>query len=149
MKPPENRPGNRHPPPEETRWKPGQSGNPGGRPKGKPVTDELRRLMEEQPPNDPDGRSYARLLAQVLLHAALKGKVDAARELLDRVEGRVPHEVAAAVATGVPLTSEQAADRLNELIASARDRANRAAEADRQAADQASRGLPAPGKVGE
>jgi hypothetical protein len=32
---------------EANKWQPGQSGNPGGRPKKTPITDELRALMEE------------------------------------------------------------------------------------------------------
>lgn len=34
------------PPPISGRWKPGQSGNPTGRPKKKPVTESLQRLFD-------------------------------------------------------------------------------------------------------
>ena len=45
-KPPENRGRNRGGlPPIETRWKKGQSGNPGGRPKTKPLTDAYRKSV--------------------------------------------------------------------------------------------------------
>ena len=33
-------------PPAEYRWKPGQSGNPGGKPKGTSITAQLRRLLK-------------------------------------------------------------------------------------------------------
>jgi len=36
------------PPPVATRWKPGQSGNPGGRPKGESITALLRRVLEQE-----------------------------------------------------------------------------------------------------
>lgn len=140
-----NRERKRPMPPEEYRFKPGQSGNPGGRPKEKPVTDELRRLMDREVPNDREGRTYAEVLAQAILHAALKGKVDAARELLDRIEGRVPHSVAAVVETPREnLTREQVEERLREILHRARERKRLADEEERQAAERALRGLPEP-----
>jgi hypothetical protein len=66
----------------ERQWKPGQSGNPAGRPPGKPyLSDALRRLLEAAP-EKLDG------IAEVLLLLAMKGDLGAIRELWDRTEGK-------------------------------------------------------------
>jgi hypothetical protein len=64
-----------------TPWKPGQSGNPGGRPKRKPLTDKLLEVLE-----DP---KQLEVLVRVWLKQAQKGSIMHLREILDRVEGRV------------------------------------------------------------
>jgi hypothetical protein len=68
-------------------WKPGQSGNPGGRPKKKPITEELERLLTEQAPSG-DGRTWAALIAEALLRKASTGDVRAIAELTNRIEGK-------------------------------------------------------------
>ena len=77
--------GNRKPPPEHTRWKPGQSGNPGGRPKGESLTAKMRRVLEQEH----NGRLIADLVAERIVREALAGKFPFAKELLERVEGKV------------------------------------------------------------
>lgn len=69
-------------PPVETRWKPGESGNPTGRPKSAPVTRQLRKLLRQS-----NGEN-ARLLAEAML-AKAREDPSFARLLLDRVEGTV------------------------------------------------------------
>jgi hypothetical protein len=71
-------------PPKEHQFKPGQSGNPGGRPRGESVTATLRRLLEKQH----NGKSIQELVAERIIKEALTGKFQFAKELLDRVEGR-------------------------------------------------------------
>ena len=61
-------------------WKPGQSGNPGGRPKGKSITAELRKLL--------DKGTNAEDLAEILLKMGKKD-LAALREVLDRSDGKV------------------------------------------------------------
>src|SRR4051794_25670331 len=79
---------NRHP---VSRFKPGQSGNPGGRPKGTSLTARLRfRLAQVEPGS---GQSYADLLVEALVGEALKGDVQAARTILERVDGKLPDKV--------------------------------------------------------
>lgn len=73
------------------RFRPGQSGNPEGRPKG--VTALFREVSESIHPSDPEKREVMRLIALALAGKALKGNVQAAREFLDRAHGRVPLSV--------------------------------------------------------
>jgi hypothetical protein len=64
---------------------PGQSGNPGGRPKGRTLTGILRDLLDREH----NGRAVVELLAERILKEALTGKFPFAKELWDRVEERV------------------------------------------------------------
>jgi len=68
-------------------WKPGQSGNPGGRPKGSSLTKRLRQALDAN-----DGK-LAEIVVKVLLREAAKGKYQHLREVLDRVDGKVVQRV--------------------------------------------------------
>jgi hypothetical protein len=68
-------------------WPKGVSGNPGGRPRTKPITEELERLLQEEAPND-NGQTWAAVIAEALLHQARKGDVRAISELANRIEGK-------------------------------------------------------------
>jgi hypothetical protein len=68
-------------------WKQGQSGNPGGRPRTKPVTAELERMLEQEAPAA-NGRTWAAVIAEALLKKARKGDVRAIAELANRIEGK-------------------------------------------------------------
>lgn len=70
------------------RWKKGQSGNPSGRPKSKTLSDAYRSKLEEPVPNDPEERTWAELIAEAQVRDAVRGNVQAAREIADRTEGR-------------------------------------------------------------
>lgn len=70
-------------------FQPGQSGNPGGRPKTKILTDALRLHLDEK---DKAGVTNAEKLARALVARALTGDVSAYREICDRVEGKSPLE---------------------------------------------------------
>ena len=91
-------------------WKPGQSGNPGGRPRRNPLTDELTQLLEQDAPNA-QGKSWALVIAEALLQKARKGDVRAFSVLANRIEGK-PHQ---SLAVGVNTNPN-----LAELIAAAR-----------------------------
>lgn len=73
-----------------TQFKPGVSGNPGGRPKRKPITDVYLRLLDEPCPDDPQGRTYAEVIGENMLRRAVKGldAIPATKEISDRVEGK-------------------------------------------------------------
>ena len=68
-------------------YKPGQSGNPGGRPKGKSITAELRKLIDEG--------TNAEDMAKILYAMAKRmspSQLSALRELMDRTDGKVLDE---------------------------------------------------------
>jgi hypothetical protein len=71
---------------ESGRWKPGQSGNPAGRPKKLPITDALRAELEQE---GPDGITNDLAIARKLVEMARAGQIDAVREIADRTEGKV------------------------------------------------------------
>ena len=74
-------------------WKKGQSGNPKGRPKkGKRLTDIIEKYLPMVPEIDenPDGKTYQDLIAEALLIGAVKGNAVLIKEVLDRVDGKVP-----------------------------------------------------------
>ena len=79
-------------PPPETRWKPGQSGNPNGRPKGAATSFErvLEQELDRQVAGDPrlgdEGRiSRRRRLVRALLAAVERGDSWAVRLAFERV----------------------------------------------------------------
>jgi len=64
-------------------WKKGQSGNPGGRPRGRSITARLRERL------DADDGKLAELIVKVMIREAAKGKFQFAKEILERTEGKV------------------------------------------------------------
>ena len=74
-------------------WQPGQSGNPGGRPRTAPITELLRELLQKPYPGDKQNRTYAHKIAEAMLKRASQGDVRAAREVADRTEGRAMQSV--------------------------------------------------------
>ena len=87
----------------EYAWKPGQSGNPKGRPKkDKCLTDCLQAELDKTPERLPDGKinkqklTNAQILAQqAIMHATTSGNQSYYKEIYDRIEGKVKekHEV--------------------------------------------------------
>jgi hypothetical protein len=69
-----------------TQFKPGVSGNPGGR-AAKPFKDALLRIVEKKIANDPEGRALIDAIAQQLVAKASKGDLASIREIADRIEG--------------------------------------------------------------
>ena len=93
---------------EAAKWQPGQSGNPGGRPKKKPVTSALERLLDD---------SKAEGIARALIALASgegKHAVAAAREIMDRLEGKVSLPVEAKLNVE-NMTDEEMTARIEEL----------------------------------
>ena len=64
-------------------FKPGQSGNPSGRPKGASLTAKLRKAL-----NANDGK-LADLVVRRLIVEAGKGKFNHVKEIFDRIDGSV------------------------------------------------------------
>lgn len=69
-------------------WMPGKSGNPNGRPKKAPMADASREILLALAPGDPQGRTYAQVIAERLAMMARNGDVEAFRALADRAEGK-------------------------------------------------------------
>ena len=82
-------------------FKPGQSGNPGGRPKGQSVTAHLRKLLDQEH----NGKTVGEILAEQLIKEAMRGKYPFAREVLDRTEG-CPRQSADVNLSTAPLIRE-------------------------------------------
>jgi hypothetical protein len=75
-----------------TRWRKGASGNPGGRPKSSILSAALRAKLAQVKPDDPEGRTFAELIACNLVELASsqsRNSVAAASEILNRCEGKV------------------------------------------------------------
>lgn len=91
------------------KFKPGQSGNPGGRPKKKPITEMYEAIL-----NDPE--EIAKIRASVV-KALVKGNMAMVlqlREMTDRTEGKVTQPIEADITVN-----------LADAIAEARKRAGR------------------------
>lgn len=72
-------------------WKPGQSGNPAGRPKSDLcITSLVKELLEQ---DAGQGKTNAQLVAEAIVKLAktpdARGYVPTVKELLDRIEGKV------------------------------------------------------------
>ncbi len=67
-----------------TRFKPGQSGNPGGRPKFKLQSEAYRAELAKE---DKNGVTHAELVAKRMVADAMKGKVSASKHIAEYVEG--------------------------------------------------------------
>lgn len=69
-------------------WKPGQSGNPSGRPKTVSLTAIMLRKLKEEHPDEPE-----KIRAEKVVEAALKqaesGNFQMFKEIWDRVDGKV------------------------------------------------------------
>jgi hypothetical protein len=67
-------------------WKPGESGNPGGRPRGRiNVLALLSELLED---TDENGKSRGERIVDALVASAENGDLRSIREILDRVVGK-------------------------------------------------------------
>ena len=71
-------------------WKPGQSGNPKGRPKSATISEEIRAALEEFIKHGGQNLSTREAIAQVIIKQALAGRYTFVKEIMDRTEGRLP-----------------------------------------------------------
>jgi len=90
-------------------WKPGQSGNPGGRPKGRSIIEEVKMMLGKK-----DGQ-LAEALASVLLQQALRGHFRFFKELLDRIDGPVANRLAGH--DGGPLLDKDRQNLIDQVFA--------------------------------
>lgn len=79
-----------------TPWKPGQSGNPRGRPKGVfSLTEEMKKYLAEKELDEdgkPTGRTNARAFIELVVEKAADGNPEALKQVINRLEGPVPTE---------------------------------------------------------
>jgi len=74
-------------PPEHSKFKKGQSGNPNGRPKLPDLSEAIAKVLAEEK----DGMTALDAILAALRAKAAKGDVRAAQELLDRGFGKSKH----------------------------------------------------------
>ena len=79
-------------------FKPGQSGNPGGRPKK--LTGPLEEFLSRRVPHDKQRRQYVDLLIESMVKRAIAKSDPLIKEIFERVEGHVPKDPAAAAVFG-------------------------------------------------
>ena len=84
----------------EHRFKPGQSGNPKGRPKGTTLTNRLKKILAED-----DGK-VAEALMKAGVKAALKGDYRFWAYIFDRVDGKVADRIAGPEGEGLKIIIE-------------------------------------------
>jgi len=106
----------------DTRFQPGQSGNPLGRPKWKLLSDTYRAKLVELVPGDKLGRNYAEAIADAAFAAGLRGNIGAFQEIADRAEGKPAHAIALSGDVHLTMTVQEIDARLNELLKTARER---------------------------
>ena len=73
-------------------FKPGECGNPNGRPKRTKLSDALIEKLAAMMPDAPE-ETIAEGVARVLIEKALSGDVQAIREIGDRTEGKPPRKI--------------------------------------------------------
>jgi hypothetical protein len=85
---------------EGTRFKPGRSGNPSGRPRRRPISDRYAAMAEEPLEEAlrlelkiPKGSTYGDALARAQWRAAIKGNTGAAREIREAIEGKATQRI--------------------------------------------------------
>lgn len=91
-------------------WVKGQSGNPrGGKPRRLAVAPLLRSILHEREPES--GETYRRCVALALVKAAVAGNVEAAKVILDRVDGplKVPVEHSGLAPAPLPVVFDHTA----------------------------------------
>jgi hypothetical protein len=115
-----------------TRFQPGQSGNPSGRPKDL-VTRELRELMLRQCSLDKKKRSWGEVIAEAIGRKARNGDVRAFEAIADRTDGKPAQAVSVSADFSGDVTvgsyalagKQEVMERLKELTERIRARTNR------------------------
>jgi hypothetical protein len=81
----------------ETQFKPGQSGNPGGRPKGTTLTKLICGLLERDKLKDvplETGQKVADALAYIIVKKAIEGDYRFVELVMNRIDGKVANTIA-------------------------------------------------------
>lgn len=113
-------------------WKPGQSGNPKGRPKKEIcITSLVKEHLEKEAKQhgrellNEDGtkKTWSQIVAEALVAHFIKGNPTAIKEVLDRVDGKVPDKLEASGPGGGPIEfKDSTKKRLRDAMKDARTR---------------------------
>ena len=112
-------------------WQKGQSGNPSGRPKKKPVTEAIEALADEKLPAKMlrglralgfRGDTWAQAWAFGAGVKAAQGDTSALREITDRIEGKVPAAIVGAGGGFLLPSRESLNEELERILAEVRER---------------------------
>ena len=85
-------------------WPKGVRGNPKGRPKSQTLGEAYRKALAEPVPNDPEGRTFAEVIAAIICKSAIAGNINAAREIADRTEVKLQQVIERSITTEVEMT---------------------------------------------
>ena len=89
------------PPPIHGQWKPGQSGNPKGRPPVKPYREALQRMLEAAAVQKAIPAEQAHdLIAAAHIARCMNGDMSAIKEFADRIDGKVPNTIGGSTEVG-------------------------------------------------
>lgn len=91
-------------------WQPGQSGNPGGRPKKKPITELYEELLNDE--------ATVNEIREAILRNIKCGKaafVPLLREMADRVEGKVIQSIDANITEVSQLSDDELRNEIQRL----------------------------------
>lgn len=102
-------------------FKPGQSGNPGGRPR-KIITEGFDDILSEVVVRRKKRDTRLRHMLRAIVDEAIAGKIPAFSEITDRIEGKAmqAHQVSGPGGGAIPITSlspEENERRIAELLA--------------------------------
>ena len=97
---------------EATRFEPGQSGNPGGRPKDT-MTPLLKELLNAN--NEAEKIAIVKELIGISKTRGMRGQVAALKEILDRIDGKVPdtHKIESDVPINIVFKPVERKDAVN------------------------------------
>jgi hypothetical protein len=102
---------------EPFQWKPGQSGNPKGRPKTITLSEAYRAALAQPVPRDPRGRCFAEKIADAIVLKASRGDCRAAEEICNRLEGRPPQALTGPNGSPLlPVTREGLTRTIYEMV---------------------------------
>jgi hypothetical protein len=108
-------------------WQSGESGNPSGRPKKKAITEAYERLIAAESMQVAGLPRWAKakalksltnadLVALAMLREAIKGKVQAASEVTDRLEGKARQAIEVSGPDGSPVQIASYRAKLEEVL---------------------------------
>src|ERR1017187_6666181 len=106
---PPNRQSKLTPEMEANKWKPGQSGNPSGRPKRKPISELYERMMQEPEFMESVENSIRKMVTSGRMVGQLQLK-----EMAERIEGKITQPIDMELNVSLADRMERARERAND-----------------------------------